>query len=48
MGRGSKINIWHDNCGFEGLSGVSVGLNNREVKENKVSDLLNNKKDGWN
>ncbi|XP_017644614.1 uncharacterized protein LOC108485304 [Gossypium arboreum] len=48
VGRGSKIDIWHDNWGFEGISSDSIGLNKREVQEEKVSDLLNNETDGWN
>ncbi|KAK5811811.1 hypothetical protein PVK06_027184 [Gossypium arboreum] len=31
-----------------GLPGASFGLKRWEVQENKVSDLLNNEKDGWN
>ncbi|KAK5843387.1 hypothetical protein PVK06_005843 [Gossypium arboreum] len=48
VGRVSKFDIWHDKWGFEGLSGDSFGLSKREVQEEKVHNLLNNEKDGWN
>ncbi|KAL1145046.1 hypothetical protein V6Z11_A11G271900 [Gossypium hirsutum] len=48
VGRGDKIDIWHDNWGFDGLSSALIRLSKREVHEEKVHDLLNNEKDGWN
>ncbi|XP_016676373.2 uncharacterized protein [Gossypium hirsutum] len=48
VGKGSRIDIWHDRWGFEGLSGDSIGLRRRDVQEEKVCDLLNSEKDDWN
>ncbi|XP_016702192.1 uncharacterized protein [Gossypium hirsutum] len=48
VGWGNKINIWHDNWGFEGLLGASIGLNRSEVPKSKVCDLLTYEKYGWN
>ncbi|KAH1131261.1 hypothetical protein J1N35_002639 [Gossypium stocksii] len=46
--RGSRISIWSDKWGFEGLSGDLICLNRREVQEEKACDLLNKEKNGWN
>ncbi|KAK5825593.1 hypothetical protein PVK06_020449 [Gossypium arboreum] len=48
MANGKSIKVWHDNWGFEGLSGNSICLNKMMVKENNVCELLNDNKDGWN
>ncbi|KAK5811784.1 hypothetical protein PVK06_027156 [Gossypium arboreum] len=48
VGRGDKIDIWRDNWGFNNLSGASIKLSRKEVHEEKVSDLQNIEKDGWN
>ncbi|XP_012442051.2 uncharacterized protein LOC105767072 [Gossypium raimondii] len=48
VGNGNKIDLWKENWGFEGLSGDSIGLPRREIQENRVCELLNEEKDGWN
>ncbi|KAK5775425.1 hypothetical protein PVK06_043317 [Gossypium arboreum] len=48
VGDGKSINIWTDNCGFEGLSGSSIHTERRMTHKNKVCKLFNESKDGWN
>ncbi|KAG8501277.1 hypothetical protein CXB51_003369 [Gossypium anomalum] len=43
-----SINIWTDNWGVEGLSGSSIRIERRRVHKNKVCELFNERKDGWN
>lgn len=47
VGNGKSIKMWHDNWGFEGLLGNSISLYKLLVKEEKVCDLLKERKDGW-
>ncbi|XP_016737238.1 uncharacterized protein [Gossypium hirsutum] len=47
VGNDKSIKIWHDNWGFEGLSGQSICLDKRLVKEEYACDLFNDSKNGW-
>ncbi|XP_016743147.1 uncharacterized protein [Gossypium hirsutum] len=46
--KAGKVLEWHDNWGFEGLLGKSICLEKKLVKEEKLGDLFNSSKDGWN
>ncbi|XP_017609264.1 uncharacterized protein LOC108455176 [Gossypium arboreum] len=48
IGNKRNINIWTDNWGFEGLPSSSIRIKRRMAPENKVCELLNESKDGWN
>ncbi|XP_016669954.1 uncharacterized protein [Gossypium hirsutum] len=48
IGNMRNINIWTDNWGFEGLPSSSIRIKRRMAPENKVCELLNESKDGWN
>ncbi|XP_016700008.1 uncharacterized protein [Gossypium hirsutum] len=47
VGNGRSIKIWHDNWGFEGISGKSICVDKRLVKEENMCELFNDRKDGW-